>query len=161
MKEGFVQVSNSPSLGAAYSTYKATGKVADFKRCIEILLVVNIISVDFGAAMDRYCIKVGTMTKIMKMEHCSSARDMVCTILTSSSKQTTKRLQLDLVSHAEEFATIRFAAGEKPFLNSLQKNPNIRFPLTERVTCIADKVFLVLQVRTFSASQGAGPLPNC
>ncbi|KAI9496413.1 P-loop containing nucleoside triphosphate hydrolase protein, partial [Zychaea mexicana] len=88
----------------------------------------------YGTAMDRYCIKLDTMITILKAERCSSIKDV-----------------LGLVAEAEEFETMRFAAGEKPFLNSLQKNANIRFPISGKVATIADKVFLVIQVIFFCA----------
>ncbi|KAI8141933.1 Sec63 Brl domain-containing protein [Fennellomyces sp. T-0311] len=82
----------------------------------------------YGTAMDRYYIKLGTMITILKAERCSSIKDV-----------------LSLVSKAEEFEFMRFTTGEKPFLNAIQKNANIRFPISGKVATIADKVFLVIQ----------------
>ncbi|KAG2226925.1 hypothetical protein INT45_010204 [Circinella minor] len=82
----------------------------------------------YGIAMDRYCIKLETMITILKTETCSSMKDV-----------------LNLVSQAKEFEAMRFTVGEKPFLNALQNNVNIRFPLSCKVATIADKIFLVIQ----------------
>ncbi|KAG0182574.1 Sec63 [Apophysomyces sp. BC1034] len=51
------------------------------------------------------------------------------------------------VSHAPEYEFLRYSVGEKPFLNTLKSNANIRFPLNEKLTGVADKVFLMIQVR--------------
>ncbi|ORZ02937.1 P-loop containing nucleoside triphosphate hydrolase protein, partial [Syncephalastrum racemosum] len=84
-------------------------------------------STNYGFAMSRYCIKLETMTLILQGD--------------------TMYRSLELVCKSVEFTTVvRFAAGDKPFLNSLQKNPNILFPLKDKVSCIADKVFLIIQV---------------
>ncbi|KAI7853861.1 P-loop containing nucleoside triphosphate hydrolase protein [Circinella umbellata] len=82
----------------------------------------------YGIAMDRYCIKLETMITILKTETCSSIKDV-----------------LNLVSRAKEFEAMRFTVGEKPFLNALQNNVNIRFPISCKVATIADKIFLVIQ----------------
>ncbi|KAI9244847.1 Sec63 Brl domain-containing protein [Phascolomyces articulosus] len=82
----------------------------------------------YGIAMDRYCIRLETMVTILKSENCVSIKDV-----------------LSLVSLAKEFEAMRFTVGEKPFLNSLQNNVNIRFPIQGKVATISDKIFLVIQ----------------
>ncbi|KAI7880880.1 P-loop containing nucleoside triphosphate hydrolase protein, partial [Lichtheimia hyalospora FSU 10163] len=110
------------------------------QKCFDDLVDTNLVekransgrvSSTYGDAMDKYYIKYNTMrTIIMATNTCSTVRDV-----------------LELVSHAEEFTSMRFTTGEKPFLNSLQKNPNLRFPTTAgKVSSIADKIFLVIQV---------------
>ncbi|KAI9011898.1 Sec63 Brl domain-containing protein [Phycomyces nitens] len=82
----------------------------------------------YGRTMDQYFIKLQTMFNILEMEKCLSVRDVLL-----------------VVSSADEFKDMRFNAGDKPFLNDLQKNPNIQFPLKERVTTIQDRVFMIIQ----------------
>ncbi|KAL0072907.1 Sec63 Brl domain-containing protein [Phycomyces blakesleeanus] len=82
----------------------------------------------YGKTMDQYFIKLQTMFNILKMEKCLSVRDV-----------------LWVVSSADEFKDMRFNAGDKPFLNDLQKDPNIQFHLKERVTTIQDRIFMIIQ----------------
>ncbi|KAI9323195.1 Sec63 Brl domain-containing protein [Dichotomocladium elegans] len=97
----------------------------------------------YGDAMAKYYIKFKTMKNIVESTHCSSIQDI-----------------LYIVSKAEEFSSMRFAAGEKPFLNSLQKNPNIRYPINGKVTTTADKVFLVIQCVLGDVSLHGGAMGN-
>ncbi|GAA5808710.1 hypothetical protein MFLAVUS_002105 [Mucor flavus] len=86
----------------------------------------------YGLAMDRYYIKFPTMAHLLDTENPGSVKD-------------TYSLQLFLLCQAqEETDSIRFNADEKPFLNTVAKNPNIRFPI-ERVTSIPDKIFILMQ----------------
>ncbi|GAA5802642.1 hypothetical protein HPULCUR_008115 [Helicostylum pulchrum] len=82
----------------------------------------------YGLAMDRYYIKFPTMVRLLGTENPGSVKDT-----------------LFLLSQAqEETDAVRFNAGEKPFLNTLVKNPNIRFSM-ERVISIPDKIFILVQ----------------
>ncbi|KAF7728012.1 Sec63 [Apophysomyces ossiformis] len=83
---------------------------------------------EYGKAMDRYYINFQTMVNILTAEPCHSVRDV-----------------LDLVSRAQEYESVRYAAGEKPFLNSLRNNANIVYPPKGKVANIADKISLMIQ----------------
>ncbi|KAG0174131.1 Sec63 [Apophysomyces sp. BC1015] len=91
----------------------------------------NFEATGYGIAMDRYYMKVKTMIDILTTKPCHSVRDVVC----------------NRISHAPEYEFLRYSVGEKPFLNTLKSNANIRFPLNEKLTGVADKVFLMIQVR--------------
>ncbi|KAI7865296.1 Sec63 Brl domain-containing protein [Spinellus fusiger] len=82
----------------------------------------------YGLTMDRYYIKLQTMFTILEMPKCLSIRDVLWTVCA-----------------AQEFMDMRYNSGEKPFLNQLQKDPNFRFPLTEKVSSIQDKIFTIIQ----------------
>ncbi|RUS21409.1 Sec63 Brl domain-containing protein [Endogone sp. FLAS-F59071] len=83
---------------------------------------------EFGKAMAKYYLKFKTMVQISEMQPHASLRDV-----------------LEILTKAEEYSELRFQQGEKQILNTLNKNPNIRFPLKGRATTVADKVFLLIQ----------------
>ncbi|KAI8374238.1 Sec63 Brl domain-containing protein [Radiomyces spectabilis] len=82
----------------------------------------------FGKAMNQYKISLQTITQVLHMKSCNSILDM-----------------LQLVSHANEFASVRYGQGEKAFFSSLGRNPNIRYHLPHKPVTVPHKIFLVLQ----------------
>ncbi|RUS28853.1 Sec63 Brl domain-containing protein [Jimgerdemannia flammicorona] len=81
-----------------------------------------------GKAMARYYLNFQTMINISEMHPRASLRDV-----------------LEVLTKADEYSELRFQQGEKQVLNTLNKNPNIRFPLKGRATSVTDKVFLLIQ----------------
>ncbi|KAI9364131.1 P-loop containing nucleoside triphosphate hydrolase protein [Pilaira anomala] len=82
----------------------------------------------YGLAMDRYYIKFPTMVRLLSAGNPSSVKDT-----------------LSLLSESqEEMNMIRFNNGEKPFLNALAHNPDIRFPI-DKVSTIPQKIFILIQ----------------
>ncbi|KAI8582531.1 hypothetical protein K450DRAFT_269277 [Umbelopsis ramanniana AG] len=88
----------------------------------------QISSTKYGEAMARYYIKYDTMK-----------------IILSSQPQLQLASMFELLTSAREFDDIRFATGEKSVLNSLNKHPNIRYPIKGKVSTISDKIYLLMQ----------------
>ncbi|WVQ77811.1 hypothetical protein IAR50_007501 [Cryptococcus sp. DSM 104548] len=82
-----------------------------------------------GKIMSGCMISYGTMCSIKEMSPMSTVQDL-----------------LEILAGATEFADLRIRQGESSFLNKLRDHQEIRFPLGEKVSNYADKVFLMLQV---------------
>ncbi|KAI8992252.1 P-loop containing nucleoside triphosphate hydrolase protein [Pilobolus umbonatus] len=82
----------------------------------------------YGLTMDRYYVKFPSMILIMEKKEKDTMKDI---------------LQLVGDCHAE-MSTIRFNSGEKQFLNSILKNPSIKYPI-EKVSSIGDKIMVLIQ----------------
>ncbi|KAI8091711.1 P-loop containing nucleoside triphosphate hydrolase protein, partial [Thamnidium elegans] len=82
----------------------------------------------YGLAMDRYYMKYPVMIHLLDTENPGSVKDTLYLLCQAQ----------------EETGSVRFNNGEKSFLNTLAKHPNIRFPI-ERVISIPDKIFILVQ----------------
>ncbi|RKP35955.1 P-loop containing nucleoside triphosphate hydrolase protein, partial [Dimargaris cristalligena] len=89
----------------------------------------NITSNEMGKAMARYYIKFPTVQEVAKITSGAGIRDILITL-----------------ARSDEFKDLRFQAGEKTVLNTINKYPSIRHPLKGKVKTIDEKVFLLLQV---------------
>jgi hypothetical protein len=54
--------------------------------------------------------------------------------------------QLLLVSGSREMGDVRINSGERSFLNTLKKHPDVQFPLA-KIVKPEDKIFIVIQVK--------------
>ncbi|KAJ3571066.1 hypothetical protein NP233_g4001 [Leucocoprinus birnbaumii] len=100
---------------------------SELVRCNVLGSADTLESTEFGDIMSKFYVRQPTMASILSLPEKLSLREI-----------------LETIAAAEEFATLRLRASEKPVYNILRTHNDIRFSIT-KVEKVQDKVFLLLQ----------------